>query len=283
MTWHVRQSRFLHYNQGAFVSRGEACLIDPGLIREEVETLVGELGTAALRFVVLTHADWDHVLGPEHLPPTTIVAHATYADELDAEGTRTMLARLEEHAGIARARPFEAPLPDVTFEAALSLTIGERELRLEHAPGHTRSMLTAYEPESRTLWAADVLSDVEIPSVIHDLASYRHTLERLAALDIAMLVPGHGSPTDDAAEIRRRRDEDRDYLARLEASVAEAVAAGSSLEETVAACGSPLQRRSEDDDTTHRLNVEKVYTDLGGDADPSEVGYARAWKEATGG
>jgi hypothetical protein len=27
--------------------------------------------------------------------------------------------------------------------------------------------------------------------------------------------------------------------------------------------------------------VEKVYADLGGDADPEEVGYARAWKEQT--
>jgi hypothetical protein len=32
---------------------------------------------------------------------------------------------------------------------------------------------------------------------------------------------------------------------------------------------------------THRPNVEKVYADLGGDTDPAQVGYARAWKEAT--
>jgi hypothetical protein len=70
---------------------------------------------------------------------------------------------------------------------------------------------------------------------------------------------------------------------RLEAAVDEAVADGRSLEETVVACGPPIPRRSEGDETTHRLNVEKVYADLGGDPDASEVGYARAWKEATGG
>ena len=34
---------------------------------------------------------------------------------------------------------------------------------------------------------------------------------------------------------------------------------------------------------THRLNVEKVYADLGGDANPDEVGFVRAWKEAVRG
>jgi hydroxyacylglutathione hydrolase len=231
--------------------------------------------------LVLTHADWDHVLGPEHLPPCTIVAHAAYIDDLDADGTRAMLAQLEAHAGVSRERPFEPPLPDVTFEADLALRIGELELRLEHAPGHTASMLTLYEPQSRALWAADLLSDVEIPSVIPDLAAYERTLARIAELEIAALVPGHGSPTHDAAEIRRRLDEDRRYLDQLRAAVSDAVAAGRSLAETVAACEAIRLRRSDDDATTHQLNVEKVFADLGGDAYPDQVGYARAWKEAT--
>jgi hydroxyacylglutathione hydrolase len=281
MSLHVRQSKFLHYNEGAFVSGGEACLVDPGILRDEVEALVRELAGAEARHVVLTHADWDHVLGPEHLPPCTIVAHAAYEDELDASGTRSILAKLEAHAGVSRERPFEPPLPDVTFDVDLVLRVGELELRLEHAPGHTASMLTLYVPQSRTLWAADVLSDVEIPSVIHDLADYERTLARIAELEIATLVPGHGNPTHDATEIRRRLEEDRRYLDQLRAAVAATVAAGRSLEETVTACKAIQLRRSDEDATTHRLNIEKVYADLGGDADPGEVGYARAWKEAT--
>ncbi len=49
----------------------------------------------------------------------------------------------------------------------------------------------------------------------------------------------------------------------------------------MAAAGATSLRRSEGDEELHRLNAEKVYADLGGDADPAAVGFAKAWKEAT--
>jgi len=277
----THQSRFMHYNAGAFVSSGKACLVDPGIAPDEIAALVRELEDAELSYIVLTHADWDHVLGPEHLPRATIVAHAEYARDLDPDGIRVALGQLEEQAGVTREHRFKPPLPDETFEDEMALPVGDLELLLAHAPGHAASMLTIYEPESATLWAADVLSDVEIPSIIDDLDGYERTLARLAELEIRTLVVGHGTPTDDEREIRRRLAEDRAYLAELRASITEAVVAGRSLEETVAACERLSLRRSDGDDGLHRLNVEKVYADRGGDADPDQVGYARAWKEMT--
>jgi glyoxylase-like metal-dependent hydrolase (beta-lactamase superfamily II) len=274
----VRPSRYLHYNAGAFLSAGEACLVDPGITRDEVAALVAELGDVALRYVVLTHADWDHVLGPEHLPPTTVVAHAEFSDDLVPEEIRIALAPLEAHAGIARDLPFEPPVPDETFTDETTLAVGDLELRLAHAPGHARSMLTVYEPASATLWAADVLSDVEIPSIVDDLASYERTLAGLGQLEIRTLVPGHGTATDDRAEIAGRLDEDVAYLAALRGTVGAAVDGGRTLDEAVAAAGAIGLRRSEGDAELHRLNAEKVYVDLGGAADPAQVGYAGASK-----
>ena len=273
----------MHYNAGAFVSKQEACLVDPGILEEETKALVRELGDAELRCIVLTHADWDHILGPEHLAPTPIVAHAAYERDLDRIGIQAVLRQLEEHAGATREHPFEPPLPTVTFEDTMPLTVGDLELRLEHAAGHTASMLTIYEPRDATLWAADVLSDVEIPSIIDDLGAYERTLARIDQLEIRTLVPGHGTPTVVAVDIRRRLDEDRGYLGQLRQAVIEAVSSGKSLEETVVLCDRITLRRSDEDSTTHRLNVEKVYADLGGDANAEDVGFSRAWKEATRG
>lgn len=277
----VQASRFVHYNAGAFVSRGEACLVDPGITAEETAALLERVGGATLRSVILTHSDWDHVLGPEHLPPATIVTHEHYGASLDPAGIRAALTAFEQHADIHRARAFEPPLPDLTVSDSTALEVGDLELMLEHAPGHTADMLTVYEPESATLWAADVLSDVEIPLVVHDLVAYERTLARIAELEIATLVPGHGTVTSDAAEIRRRLDEDRGYLAELRATVVDAVAAGRSLGETVHAAARIPLRRSPEDETVHRLNAETAYAGLGGNADPDEVGFALAWREAT--
>jgi glyoxylase-like metal-dependent hydrolase (beta-lactamase superfamily II) len=276
----VRRSKYLHYNAGAFVSKGEACLVDPGLVPDEIETLLADVGDRSVRYIILTHADWDHVLGPEHLPEATVVAQAAYADELDPDGIRAMVRRLDERAGVVRAGPFEPPEPALTFAETLELSVGDLELQLEHAPGHTASMLTIYEPADACLWAADVLSDVELPMIAYDLESYARTLARIAELEVRTLVPGHGTPTSEASEIRQRLDEDRRYLGWLRRAVADAVGAGKSLEETVA-CASIALSRGDEDVVTHRLNAEKVYADLGGDADPAEVGYARAWKDAT--
>jgi glyoxylase-like metal-dependent hydrolase (beta-lactamase superfamily II) len=222
------------------------------------------------------------VLGPEQLPPATVVAQAGFAGGLDPDGIRAALAGLESSAGIERHRAFEPPLPDVTFEQRLGLRVGALELALEHAPGHSANMLTLHEPVSGALWAADVLSDVEIPSVIDDLERYERTLERIAAQDVRSLVPGHGTRTDERAEIRRRLDEDRRYLADLRRAISDAVGRGSSLAEAVAAAGTISLRRSDGDEEIHRLNSEKLYADLGGDADPAQVGYERAWRELVG-
>src|SRR3970040_452634 len=95
----THQSRFMHYTAGAFVSSGKACLVDPGIAPDEIAALVRELEDAELSYIVLTHADWDHVLGPEHLPRATIVAHSAYEHGLHPEGLRVGPPPLENHPG----------------------------------------------------------------------------------------------------------------------------------------------------------------------------------------
>src|SRR5207237_1298579 len=80
-----------------------------------------------------------------------------------------------------------------------------------HAPGHAADQLTLYHPETATLWAADMLSDLEIPFVSHDLDAYQLTLAALASWDIRVLIPGHGHTTTNPQEIQARLSEDIAY------------------------------------------------------------------------
>ena len=110
------------------------------------------------------------------------------------------------------------------------------------------------------------------------LGSYERTLAMLAGYEVRALVPGHGRPTSDPAEARRRLANDRQYLAALHAGVAAAVRDGLTLEQAVSR-GAVQPLPCPGNEAMHRLNVESAYAELGGPANPADVGWGRVWKE----
>lgn len=270
-------SRSMEYNAGVFISNGEAALIDPGLFPDEFAALAQLLNdqNAKPRWLILTHSHWDHILGPERFPGVPIIAQSRYrpAVEADAQGTLTEIAKWEHAGGLQRDAPFVIPFPTETFDFETSLAVGGLTLRLTHAPGHASDQLVIYHAETETLWASDILSDVEIPFVSHSLAAYEATLTRLNDWAIRVLVPGHGQATTDPANVRARLTDDRAYLAEVRAKVTQAVRFGESVEEAVAACAGMRYRYPDDNTLYHQLNVESAYLELGGLADAKRVGW----------
>jgi glyoxylase-like metal-dependent hydrolase (beta-lactamase superfamily II) len=275
----IAQSSLFHTNSGLFISGGEACLVDPGIYPEELEEIARFLTEqkVAPRVIVLTHSHWDHILGPERFPGVRLITQASYITTMreHVDVPLKSIVAWAEKKQVRREWPFEIPWPDETFVDSTTLRVGEISLRLVHAPGHARDQLTIYQEESATLWAADMLSDLEIPFVSDSLSAYRRTLERLSSLDIAALVPGHGHPTTDEVEIRRRLNEDIAYLAQLQERVAQALAEGRGLQETVTFCADMRYRNPEENEGPHRMNVESAYVELGGEADQAKVGWSQ--------
>jgi glyoxylase-like metal-dependent hydrolase (beta-lactamase superfamily II) len=271
----LAQSRFEQMNSGAFVCQGQACLVDPGVYPGEIaawQRAVRAQGWAPCA-LVLTHHHWDHILGPERFPGVSVVAHAGFLASVDGPEGAPEVERWAAREGIARATPFVVPQPDETFERSLSLRVGELCLELLHAPGHAPDQLVVHDPRRATLWAADMLSDREIPLVSHNLAAYEQTLSRLSRLDIGRLIPGHGRPVAGVREIRARLDADRAYLSELRACVERAVREGQSIEATVAFCAGMRFRCREAMADLHKRNVESAYLELGGEADAGQVGW----------
>ena len=275
----VAQSRRYAMNSGLWVSAGAACLIDPGILADEMDRLAQAVAAQRLHItaLVLTHSHWDHILGPERFPGVPVVAQADYAAALrEAEPrTRRVIADLEAEQQLTRSAPFPLPQPDRTFTQTMDLLVGDLRLRLTHAPGHAADQLTVYDPASGTLWAADMLSDLEIPFVSHSLPAYRATLATLAGWDIQTLVPGHGAPTSDPTIIAARLGEDRGYLDELAGRIGMVVTQGGSLLEAVAACAEIHFRHPNANADPHRFNVESAYAELGGAADPAQVGWSQ--------
>jgi len=211
-----------------------------------------------------------------------VVTHTHYLTTLHQHGEhiRQQVAHWAEQSNIQGMMPFALPRPTYAFDKTLQLMMEGLTLRFMHAPGHAPDQMVIYHVESGTLWAGDMLSDAEIPMVMDSLAAYEHTLARLAALDIRVLIPGHGTPTDDPAEVHTRFAQDRAYLTELRARVTHAIETGMTQEETLAYCDDIPLAQPADYASAHQWNVESAYAELGtatGAPDEGPVGWARDW------
>ena len=231
-------------------SDDEAFVIDSPLLPDELELLpaIAEQAGFPVAGLLVTHADWDHLLGRLAFPGASIGCGETTAARLAAEpgaAARELRAFDEEHY-VERPAPLSLPgvqaLPVPGFCA-----VGIRELELHPADGHTADGTAFWAPWARVLVCGDYLSPVEIPLIEEggSLDAYRATLARLAPLveQAETVVPGHGAPLDAtrAAAILR---EDLAYLEALARDGADAPL--------------PLARRNATQRKLHAENVARL-------------------------
>lgn len=119
-------------------------------------------------------------------PPANLAALQRQRDE-----TRFFL---EQKKGV-RHTP-----PDATFGDRLDLKLGGREIQVLHyGRAVTPGDAFLYLPKERILVSGDLLID-PVPFALSSYPSgWLRTLEKLDALDTAVIIPGHGDPSRDKA------------------------------------------------------------------------------------
>lgn len=201
---------------------GETMLVDAPYFPDELELLPGVLAQAGFEpnALLATHGDFDHLLARLAFPGMAIgVAESTMRRVRERPGEAQRELRDADAANyVARGRPLSLgalqalPVPG-------HLGIGERELELHPAEGHTPDGMAVWAPWLGLLVAGDYLSDVEIPLIAAggSVDAYRATLARLAPLveRAETVVPGHGSPQPRDAALALL-DSDLAYLDALD-------------------------------------------------------------------
>jgi glyoxylase-like metal-dependent hydrolase (beta-lactamase superfamily II) len=226
----------------------ETFIVDSLIYPDELDALPGILGQAGwgLSGLLVTHADWDHVLGRLVFPEASVGVAETTAARLRAEpgDAARRLREADEDDYVQRPRPLSLgqvqalPVPG-------KLGLGEGELELLPADGHTHDGMAIWAPFARVLCCGDYLSPVEIPWLQEhgDRDAYVATLRRLQPYveQADWVVPGHGSPIDPQRALAILRED----LAYLEALPAEDAPL-------------PLTRRDRAMRKIHADNVSKV-------------------------
>jgi len=202
-------------------SGAEAFVIDSPVFPDELEVLpaIAQQAAFPVAGALATHADWDHLLARYAFPEAPLGCAETTAARLIAhpgEAQRALRAFDDEHY-VERPSPLSLPGAQ-SLPVPGHCGIGEQELELHPADGHTEDGMAVWIPWARVLVAGDYLSPVEIPMVSEggSATAYLATLDRLEALveQADHVVPGHGQPIDGtrAAAILR---EDRAYVRAL--------------------------------------------------------------------
>lgn len=143
-----------------------------------------------IRSVVYTHSHPDHCNGASLLPDAEIIAHASVADELRHTPPPAPHIFTPFHQGEVRAR-----LPTTTFDDGLTVHAGERRVEVRHPsrPSHTRGDAYVWLPDERVLFTGDLVFNGGTPfAIAGSPAGWLETLDELAALGPAIVVPGHG-------------------------------------------------------------------------------------------
>jgi glyoxylase-like metal-dependent hydrolase (beta-lactamase superfamily II) len=193
-------------------------------------------GVSDVGRIVLTHAHADHCGLAAELARASgaeVLAHAAsipwldksaparrtafYADVMHWAGVpvKTMVDLVRMRRGVTR---YDEPLiPDGTVADGDVLRLGGEDWRVLHTPGHAGGLVCLYQLSRGLLISSDhLLRDISSNPIIEPpapgeterprrLVEYMAQLHRVAALDLALALPGHGPPIIDHGALIRER------------------------------------------------------------------------------
>ncbi|WP_077212621.1 MBL fold metallo-hydrolase [Bacillus dakarensis] len=211
----------------------EDCVIvvDPCWLPHEVEEIkqyVKEVIGSRPLYLLFTHSDYDHIIGYRAFPEAKVIAsHAFDTKSLnDKEDIIEQIKEFDDEYYVSRNYEIDYPKVDHPIKGEeVSFSIGNTKLTFFQAPGHNDDgMLTVIEPMGIII-AGDYFSDIEFPYIYFSSYEYEKTVLKLDYIlehyPINLLVTGHGTPTRDFAEMKKRQHDSLDYIHKMREFVVE--------------------------------------------------------------
>jgi cyclase len=269
-------------NAGLVVDGERTLLIDTLFDLELTEQMLRTMrdavpAAARIDTLVNTHANGDHCYGNQLLRGARIVASELTAAEMTELPPAAMVALVEQAPNMGELGAFflacfgafdftgiELVLPEQTFSGELAMEVGSRALRLiEVGPAHTRGDTLVHVPSERVLFSGDILfSEAHPIAWAGPVSNWIAACDRILALDIDVIVPGHG-PLAGLDAVRELKAYFEYLYSEARARYAEGMTA-------LAAARSISLERWADWGESERLvvNIANIYGELAGDPEP---------------
>ena len=215
-------------NAGLIVDGGESLIVDTlfdvPLTREMLAAMRKAEPKAAARIktVVNTHHNGDHCNGNECCQGAEIIAHKLAREAMTHEPPELLAGFLDlapqlGDLGIFIRKafgPFDfkgvtQTLPTTTFETEITRHVGDKLVKIMHVgPAHTPGDALVHVPADKVVFTGDILFIEGHPIMWEGpVENWISACDRILAMDVETVVPGHGPITD-----KRGVKAVRDYL-----------------------------------------------------------------------
>lgn len=269
------------WSNAGLVIDGQASLLidtlfDLKLTQEMLDSMRKSVAAAAhIDMLVNTHANGDHCYGNQLVADAEIIASVRTAEEMVAGVSPDQMAVLVKNAdqlgqigefaryafGSFDFENITVTPPDRTFEGELTLKVGDKMVHLiEVGPAHTQGDTLVHIPADKTVFTGDILFIGGHPIIwAGPTSNWLRACDRLLAMDVETIVPGHGPITD-----KKGVAEIKGYFEYIFDEARKRYEAGMPAFE--AARDIPLDRyASWSDGERIVVNVASIYRELSGD------------------
>ena len=228
----ISNAAFIVTTQGVVVIDA---LGSPALAQQLIAA-IRQVTPQPISHVIVTHYHADHIYGLQVFKAlgARILAHRAARSYLNSDTARLRLQASRQELAPWIDASTELVDADQWLDADHELLLGGLRLQLRHVgPAHTPEDLVVYLPQERVLLAGDLVFRARIPFVGQaDSRRWIQALDNLLALDVRLIVPGHGPVSESAREDMQLT---RDYLAYLRSTMGRAAKNMDPFEEAYAA------------------------------------------------
>jgi glyoxylase-like metal-dependent hydrolase (beta-lactamase superfamily II) len=224
-------------NTGVIVGDDAVMVIDAQatpVMAQDVLRRIREVTDKPVKYVVLSHYHAVRVLGAAAYGAQHVIASRATRELIAERGEQDKASEIGRFPRLFRAVesvPQGLTWPTLTFEGRMSIWLGSLEVQLlQPGRGHTKGDTVAWLPQQRILFSGDLVEFDATPYAGDAyFADWPHTLDQLAQLEPAALVPGRGAALTTPQQVQQGLAGTRAFISDVHAAVQAGVRAGKDL------------------------------------------------------
>ena len=224
-------------NTGVIVGDDAVMVLDTQatpVMAQDVIRRIREVTDKPIKYVLMTHYHAVRVLGASAYGAEHILASEDTRDLIVERGEQDKASEIGRFPRLFRnveSVPAGLTWPTMTFRGKMTLYLGSLEVQLlQLGRGHTKGDTVAWLPQQKILFSGDLVEFDATPYAGDAyFKDWPQTLDNIAALQPAQLVPGRGAALTTPDQVQAGLAGTRAFIADVRTHVEAGVAAGEDL------------------------------------------------------